>query len=80
MSLVHAITAGLLILMMVLQVKNFAQFSRTNGANLMRIMIFISTACMFIHAIRLMRGITDGAFFMMSVGFYLMIYFKSENQ
>lgn len=78
MSLVHAVTVGLLALMMFFQIRNFVKFRKTNGANLLRILIFISTACMLVHSIKLSFGHTDGAFLLTSVAVYLSIYLKEE--
>lgn len=78
MSIVHIVTAVLLVTMMFLQARNFFRYRKTNGANYMRILIFISTSCMLIHTIRLSNGGTEGSFLLASVITYLSIYFKSE--
>ena len=79
MSLKHGVTAALLVFMMYLQVKNFIKFHLKNGANQMRVLIFMSSACMFVHSIRLMLGMSDGSFLLVSVAIYLAIYFKEPN-
>lgn len=67
---------GILVLisMLFFQVWNLAKYRDTNGAQKKRIAFLLSTLALIVHEIRLMLGVTTGAFLLAHIVLLLLLF------
>lgn len=68
------LTVAILSVTIFFQVRNFIKYRKTNGANMMRIKMLLTSMLFMIHSIRLILDITIGLFFLLGVLTFLWVY------
>jgi uncharacterized membrane protein SirB2 len=61
----------------ILQIRNFSKYKKTNGANTVRIVLFLINACFVAHNVRLLLGFNEGYFFSSMAALWMFLYLNA---